>query len=115
MFGKISVGVLNTAMPPKSTIRMLITTKVKGRRSATRTRAFIGCGRKKLRCASNKKKKFMAVADYSFALRRFPRSRLSRGESGPNKVDNTAQDTHGLKLIHIGLALDNRRMFNDDD
>src|ERR1700743_3334683 len=42
MFGKMSVGVLSTARPPKMRISIVTTTKVRGRLSATRTIAFMG-------------------------------------------------------------------------
>jgi hypothetical protein len=41
MDGKISVGVFLIAMMPDRTMRMLITTNVRGRRRATRTMAFM--------------------------------------------------------------------------
>jgi hypothetical protein len=41
MAGKMSVGVFNTAIAPNRIMRMLITTKVRGRRKATRTMAFM--------------------------------------------------------------------------
>jgi hypothetical protein len=41
MAGKMSVGVFITAIVPNRMRRMLITTKVRGRCSATRTMAFM--------------------------------------------------------------------------